>query len=141
MRIELTEQHIKDGLRRSCRQCAVALAMNDGLGKAGKVTSQFVHAKKYHWDDISLGEERIAKVGKKLRFFINDFDIEPKAAKPLTLELEDGLVEIVGDYEPIEPYQIHHIAEQYHIQGKCGCIECEFGKDSFTEAQRAKMLP
>ena len=140
MRIELTQKHISDGIRRSCRYCAVALAMSDALGKAVKVTSQFVHAKKYHWDDISLGEERIAKVGKKLRFFINDFDTEPKAVKPLTLELKDGVMEIEGDYEPIEPYQIHHI-EHAQIKGKCGCIECEFGKNSFTEAQRAKMLP
>ena len=140
MRIELTQQHISDGLRRSCRQCAVALAMNDALGKAVKVTSQFVHAKKYHWDDISLGEKRIAKVGKRLRFFINDFDTAPKAVKPITLELSDGLVEIVGDYEPIKPYKIYHVPESYHVQGKCGCIECEFGVEVFTEAERAKIL-
>ena len=140
MRIKLTQQHISDGLRRSCRQCAVALAMNGALGMAVKVTSQFVHAKKYHWDDISLGEERIAKVGKKLRFFINDFDTEPKAVKPITLELNDAIVEIVGDYEPMQAYLIHHI-EHPQIQGKCGCIECEFGVDVFTEAERAKMLP
>ena len=141
MRIELTQQHIIDGLRRSCRQCAVALAMNDALGKAVKVTGQFVHAKKYHWDGISLGEERIAKVGKRLRFFINDFDTDPKAVKPITLELSDGIVEIVGDYEPMQAYQIHHVSESYHVQGKCGCIECEFGKGVFTDAERAKMLP
>ena len=141
MRIELTQQHINDGLRRSCRQCAVALAMNDALGKAVKVTSQFVHVKKYHWDDISLGEERIAKVGKKLRFFINDFDTKPQAVKPITLDFSDGIVDIVGDYEPMQVYLIHHIPPQPQIQGKCGCIECEFGKGVFTEAERAKMLP
>ena len=138
MRVELSQQHINDGIRRSCRQCAVALAVESKLGKAVKVTSQFVHVGRYHWDDISLGEERIAKVGKKLRFFINDFDTEPKAVKPVTLELAAEVLEIVGDYAPIESYLIHHVNHP-QILGPCGCIECEFGKDAFTEAERAKM--
>ena len=139
MRIELTQQHIKDGIRRSCRMCAVALALSEGLDKPVKVTSQFVHVAKYHWDDISLGEERIAKIGKKLRFFINDFDTEPKTVKPVMLELADEVLEIVGDYAPIESYLIHHVNHP-QILGPCGCIECEFGKDAFTEAERAKMI-
>lgn len=139
MRIELTQHHIKHGLRRSCRQCAVALALGDGLGKPMKVTGQFAYESNNSWDCVT-GGERIAKIGRKLRFFINDFDTEPKAVKPVTLDFSNGIVDIVGDYEPMQSYLIHHI-EHPQIQGKCGCIECEFGKDVFSEAERAKMLP
>ena len=139
MQIELTQDHINDGLRRSFRQCAVALAMADGLGEPMKVTGQFVYKSTNSWDSVT-SDERIAKVGRKLRFFINDFDTEPKAVNPIVLELRDGLAEIAGDYEPMQEYQIHHI-EHPQIQGKCGCIECEFGKGVFTESERAKMFP
>ena len=141
MRIELTAKHINGGIRRSCRQCAVALALADKLDKAVKVTSQFVHVAKYHWDDISLGDERIAKVGRKLRFFINDYNTKPKACKPIPLELSDSLLEIVGDYEPLQTYRVHHVAPHPQILGPCGCIKCEFGASAFTKAERAKMMP
>ena len=140
MRIELRQDHINNGLRRSCRQCAVALALEAGLGKPIKVTSQFFHDAKYDWDNISLGEGRLGKIGRKLRFFINDFDAQPKAVRPISLVFEDGLLEIVGDYEPIESYVVHHIPESYHIKGRCGCIKCEFGEDSFTPAERSKLM-
>ena len=140
MRIELTQDHINNGLRRSCRQCAVALALEAGLAKPVKVTSQFFHDAKYHLDDISLGEGRLGKIGRKLRFFINDFDAEPKAVRPITMEFKDGLLEIVGSYEPIESYVVHHVPESFHVKGPCGCIKCEFGKDSFTPKERSKLI-
>lgn len=113
--------------------------MSDGLDKAIKVTGRHVHASKYHWDDVSLGENRIATVGRKLKFWINDFDTEPKAVKPVTLVFQDNVVEIVGDYEPLSNFQVCHIESGYHIQGKCGCIVCEHGMDAFTPAERAKL--
>lgn len=84
---------------------------------------------------------RFGRIGRKLRFFINDFDTEPKAVKPLTIEWKDGVAEAVGEYEPLRSYLIHHTAPHPQIQGKCGCIVCDFGKDAFTEAERAQMLP
>ena len=141
MRIELTQQHINDGIRRSCRQCAVALALSEGLGKPVKVTGRFIHESNFGWDSVSGGEDRIGRTGRKLRFFINDFDTEPKAVKPLTIEWKDNVAEIVGEYEPLRAYFVHHGAESYHVKGKCGCIECEFDKGAFTEVERAKMLP
>ena len=141
MRIELKQEHINGGIRRSCRQCAVALALADGLCKPVKVTGQFVHVGKYHWDDVSLSEERIAKVGVQLRFFVNDFDAQPNQCEPITLEMKDGIVDIVGEYIPRSAFLVHHVEPQPHIQGKCGCIECEFGKDAFTRDQRHKMMP
>ena len=140
MRIELRQDHINNGLRRSCRQCAVALALEAGLSKPVKVTSQFFHDAKYHWDGISLGEGRLGKIGRKLRFFINDFDADKKAVRPITMEFKDGLLEIVGDYEPMESYVVHHVPESFHIKGQCGCIKCEFGEDSFTPKERSKLM-
>lgn len=134
MRIELTAQHINKGLRRSCRQCAVALALEEGLGKPVKVTGQFVHVGKYHWDNVSLSEERIAKVGKDLRFFINDFDSNPKQCEPITLEMKDGIVDIVGEYIPRSAFLIHHVEPQYHIQGQCGCIKCDLARTHSQES-------
>lgn len=140
MRVELNQNHIDTGVKKSCRQCAVALAMEEALGEPVKVTSQHIHKARYDsWDDISLGEERIAKVGKGLRFFIYDFDYVPGKCKPQTLEIQDGVVDIVGDYVPLHPYEVYCIPESFHIKGPCGCIECEFGKDAFTKEQRAMM--
>ena len=141
MRIELKQAHINNGLRRSCRQCAVALAMEGTLGHPIKVTSQHIHKARGSWDAVT-SDERLAKVGKSLRFFIYDFDYAPHKCQPVTLEMKDGVVDIVGiegEYVPIHRYEVYHIPESFHIKGKCGCIECEFGKDAFTPEQRAMM--
>ena len=139
MRMELRQDHIDNGIKRSCNQCAVALAMAEALGKPMKVTSQFIHVSNSAWDVVT-SDERIAKVGKKLRFYTYDFDKNPKAVKPVTLDFTDGVVEIVDDYTPVYDYPVKHLPENtYGVQGSCGCMVCAYGEDAFTEAERAKL--
>ena len=113
--------------------------MNEAMDRQVKVTSMHIHdAGKHSWDCVT-GEERIAKVGMRLRFFLNDFDESPKRCKPITLEFKDGVVDIVGEYVPIHKYHVAHI-ESADVKGDCGCMLCVYGADAFTGAERKMMV-